>query len=63
MTEYRDWLEETDDIKRRLAERYKDVSPSEQLRLMTKVAEKEWRRLGFEFKGKSDREKKSPNRP
>ena len=61
MTEYRDWLEETDEIKRRLAERYKDVSPSEQLRLMGEAAEKEWRRLGLEFTRKLSREKTPEN--
>jgi len=41
------WLEQTWEIKRKIAEQYAGVSPSEQLRDMSERVAEEWRKRGW----------------
>ena len=54
MTEPNDWLHETWNIKRALAERYAGVTPSEQLRDMRARVEAEWARRGWTLREPTD---------
>ena len=47
MSDQSDWLEQTWEIKRQLARKYADVSPSEQLRDMREAVEREWKERGW----------------
>jgi len=49
MSNQKDWLEDTWDIKRRLAERYAGVTASEQLKSMREAVAREWKRRGWEL--------------
>ena len=47
MSDQSDWLEQTWEIKRQLARKYAEVSPSEQLRDMREAVEREWKKRGW----------------
>ena len=47
MSDQSDWLEQTWEIKRQLARRYAEVSPSEQLRDMREAVERELKKRGW----------------
>ena len=52
MTEQADWLEQTWEIKRRLAAQYANVSPSEQVRAMRESVLQEWKKRGWTLREK-----------
>jgi hypothetical protein len=47
MTDRTEWLEETWEIKRKLAEKYADVQPSEQVKQMRDLVVREWKKRGW----------------
>ncbi len=49
MTDCRDWLEETRDIKKSIAKRYADVPMSQQLREMHSNVVEEFRKRGWTY--------------
>jgi len=49
MSDQKDWLDETWEIKRRLAERFAGVRASEQVKSMRESVLREWKKRGWEL--------------